>query len=559
VLKGTVDPDFVVHGSLATVDRPGAFVRLSDGTCYIRGDFPGQPDAIDLTGLRIHDGFRLGPLTLRRREVTAFWTTPPAQRQALLTRQLARPATLPHIPPRRELDRARTHAESASERLQQVARMTERSLRLSRGSLREVHAIEELLKRTPPPPESLLASREAFLDLIHYDADRYDALYEAIEASNPGITEQLLGLREDQVALMQRYSRGTAYEPRVSSLARSHADFKAAEQTYVEIDRRFKLAATWIDERDRLLDEFRRRADAIVRDAFADVVALPFVEGVEVSVDDEILDIKVKITGRRSLVDPVDFLSEANLDLLALLFLCARAEAAADLGQSQVLVLDDVFQSVDAAYRIRMARFLVERLQSWQLIVLTHDRLWAEELDRIVRAVQGQVLVRRIERWSFQDGPRVSAARFDPSERVTSALEDADATHLSWATGLCLEEICEELSWRLAASVPRQYGDRYTLNTLWEAVASKLKKFGLKTILAPVTYQLGLRNIGSHANVWAKNLSLTEARDFALAVLALLDAVYCKTCANYVKAVTPKLLSCERGCKQLRLQSGGKA
>jgi hypothetical protein len=81
-------------------------------------------------------------------------------------------------------------------------------------------------------------------------------------------------------------------------------------------------------------------------------------------------------------VAPRTVLSEASLDLLALLTLLYLIKTAAPFGQSEVIVLDDIFSSVDSTVRNRIAEHLFAEFHDWQLILSFHDRLWFEQFRR---------------------------------------------------------------------------------------------------------------------------------------------------------------------------------
>ena len=123
---------------------------------------------------------------------------------------------------------------------------------------------------------------------------------------------------------------------------------------------------------------------------------------------------------------PVAVLSEANLDLLALLVFCGIVEAAADHGQAKFLIFDDVFQSVDAVYRERACRYLAERFRDWQLFFTDHDRLWFSILGDTLRPVGVPYLPREIVRWSFEDGPMIRDAVLDPDGPLRRAMVHAE-------------------------------------------------------------------------------------------------------------------------------------
>jgi len=103
------------------------------------------------------------------------------------------------------------------------------------------------------------------------------------------------------------------------------------------------------------------------------------------------------------------------------------------------------------------------------------------------------------------------------------------------ATGILLEEICQELSWRLGASVPRRQGDRYTLGDLWPGVAKLLRKVGLAARVDSVNQRLEIRNLlGGHFNDYADSIAWSDIRLLAEDVLAIYGAVYCDLCDDWI-------------------------
>jgi len=93
---------------------------------------------------------------------------------------------------------------------------------------------------------------------------------------------------------------------------------------------------------------------------------------------------------------PVDhpqlFLNEARLSALALAIYCAGrklAEIQANNDMPWIMVLDDVLIGLDQANRVPLLDVLAEHYRDWQIIILTHDRVWfdiARQYQRIGQA-----------------------------------------------------------------------------------------------------------------------------------------------------------------------------
>ncbi|WP_279483822.1 AAA family ATPase [Aureimonas sp. SK2] len=89
---------------------------------------------------------------------------------------------------------------------------------------------------------------------------------------------------------------------------------------------------------------------------------------------------------------PQYFLNEARLSALALaIYFAGRklAERQAVNDMPRIMVLDDVLIGLDQANRIPLLDVLAEEFRDWQVIVLTHDRVWfdiARQYQRVGKA-----------------------------------------------------------------------------------------------------------------------------------------------------------------------------
>jgi hypothetical protein len=253
------------------------------------------------------------------------------------------------------------------------------------------------------------------------------------------------------------------------------------------------------------------------------------------------LDLEVVLTsGQRA--DPAHVLSEANRDLLALLMFTAIAQtSAAVLDQSRVMVLDDVFQSVDAPIRVAAIDHLLTTMGGWQFIVTVHDRLWREQVLSQFRRHGIQVRSYEIIRWTDADGPRLRLSDGSATERLERALQTGDPVAIAGHAGQHLEEVCGILSWTLPTSVRRRRNDQYTIGDLWPGVYKQLKRTNVQAIAEEVDRYLHLRNLlGAHYNEWAQGASVAEAERFANAVGDLVRSVKCDSCGGLIEATNSK-------------------
>ena len=266
-----------------------------------------------------------------------------------------------------------------------------------------------------------------------------------------------------------------------------------------------------------------------------------YVRGIEIHVanqSDMSLDFTVVLENEEK-ISPVMLFSEANRDLLALLIYFEYIFYSVKFGQAKVLVLDDIFQSVDSTIRFKVMQYLIDRFYDWQIIITTHDRLWKEQLTQLFRNHSKPLFQFEIMSWSFKRGPRIVGSSNNFDEKLQKAMEVGSTADVCASAGYLLEYMCEKLSVILSTSIKRKYGDRYTIGDLWPGIFKELKKTQGKVVFTELNDLLYLRNmVGSHYNEWSLSLSRAEANDFAKAVLDSYYLVCCRKCGRWIKDIS---------------------
>jgi hypothetical protein len=271
--------------------------------------------------------------------------------------------------------------------------------------------------------------------------------------------------------------------------------------------------------------------------SFKDITRATHVESLDVLVAKSgpvSLDVVVRFDNGTSAL-PQQAFSEGYKDLVALLLFLAITKKAGELGQAKVLILDDALQSVDASVRVGVMDYVLERFKDWQLIVTGHDRGWLAQLRALFNRRGRPVVERTISRWSFENGIEVSGAARLRVDTVQAGLEQHDERMTAAAVGILLEEICQELSWRLESSVHRRQGDRYTLGDLWPGIAKLLRPLGLGNAVDGINQRLEIRNLlGGHFNDFADSISWSDIQLLAEDVLTVYDVVHCDICGEWI-------------------------
>ena len=244
---------------------------------------------------------------------------------------------------------------------------------------------------------------------------------------------------------------------------------------------------------------------------------------------------------------PQQVFSEGYKDLIALLFFLAVTKRAHRSGQAPVLILDDVLQSVDSTVRLDVMDYILDEFGDWQLIVTGHDRAWHAQLRELFNRKGIQVADRQIIRWDFEDGLIIREAAWNTVASLKDALERSDMQAIASVSGVLLEQISQELSWRLAASVQRRPGDRYTLGDLWPGVKKALNTTPAKDVCHEIDQLIVIRNlIGAHYNDWAAAISDADVLRLATAAQLLYELTFCVKCHTWVER-RGSAISCDKG------------
>ena len=474
--------------NLAVGGAPGVAVTLDNGLTVKRGggcvDKPGVHPA---EATAIIDGFQFSPITIRRQDIEYFWRVPENERQAFFFDYL------------RDYD-----APSKAD--------TPEALDEKRKRATEAHA------RAAVFLSKLSGVGSADLPKRHTQTRSF---FERKLVPKFGIR---------QVGGRRRVPR------------RIHQAFLIFQSTLKEIevlDQKIREIDTPEVISGRDLTQILQNTTDRVTAGFASISKLTWIKDVVILAGTQSqLSIRLVLANDRE-VDPVQVLSEASLDLLALLILVEVHIACAALGQSPVIVLDDVFQSVDTVNRVRTLDHILSRLSGWQIIFTLHDRLWLELVRRAMNRASHTYIAAEVLPGSFGTSPDLRNSAGSSAEQLRGLIERRDAPGvLASSSGRLLEELCETLSINLGCKIARRPGDRYTLGDLWPGVASSLRKHGsspLQGAAEEVSKFVDLRNIaGAHYNEWAGSLADEEALEFARATLALWDASRCPSCGAFL-------------------------
>lgn len=273
------------------------------------------------------------------------------------------------------------------------------------------------------------------------------------------------------------------------------------------------------------------------------------------------IDMESEFFGKRS--DARLYFSESHLDTLGVaLFLALRKKQATTDPQFKMLVLDDIFHSVDSRHRHRAARLIIDEFRDHQFIITTHDPIWFALLQEAVNdfRLRDAVLFRRISGWTLENGPiwgdHEAEYEFLNSDKINTA-QPAD---IASKAGRLLEEILKPLCDQLGISVPFRQYRRYDLGVLWPAFKSTATKhigFAEKhrTLLEEIDLTDWIRNeIGAHSNQSPAPATMDEAKNFALLVVKLYQVSRDTNCGHFIEEVDAPKGDWVCRCGNLRYQ-----
>ncbi|MHB8968824.1 MAG: AAA family ATPase [Pirellulaceae bacterium] len=247
-------------------------------------------------------------------------------------------------------------------------------------------------------------------------------------------------------------------------------------------------------------------------------------------------------------IPPQAIFSESHLDTLG--FCVWLALAKRESPNQTIVLIDDIFSSVDATHLARVIDLLgVESQNFLQVIVSTHYRLW---WDRCQNA-QG---IQRIHlgQWCATSG---IAAQNMPlvSQQLQQliAMPVLDRQAVSSKAGILLESVLNDLTLLFECPIPRNKANLYTLGTLLNGCSKLFTRHNLSVQLntnwnvdgqAEDWQATAVRNafdrvnalqfirnqVGCHFNAPGMDIPDQDVRGFGQATLELVAAITCPNC-----------------------------
>jgi len=267
-------------------------------------------------------------------------------------------------------------------------------------------------------------------------------------------------------------------------------------------------------------------------------------------------------------VPPQAYFSDSHLDTLGFCvwLALAKREDPADA----ILVIDDVFTSVDAPHLTRIIDLLAVECTSFcQVIVTTHYRNWRDRY-RVSHGPGNNVQLIELQRWTLLRGisPRTSTLAIDDLATAITATS-FDRQIICSRAGILLEAILDGLSLQYRCSIARTRDGDYTLGELMDGCTKLFKTLtirrpkagdssgatediAMKPLLNSVGSLAFVRNqVGCHFNLAGSDISDADICRFGDDTVALVRAVTCTECGDMCRRKKGTFFECTCGKTQM--------
>ncbi len=266
-------------------------------------------------------------------------------------------------------------------------------------------------------------------------------------------------------------------------------------------------------------------------------------------------------------VAPQAYFSESHLDTLGFCLWLSIAKLSS--GGDAVIVLDDVFTSVDNAHFTRILDLLVSECDGFnQMIITTHNRQWRDRYAS-QQIPQDKTSFVELQSWTRGGGIRAGKTRVNV-ETLLEHLEISpfDRQIVASKAGVLAETLFDWLTQVYECPLPRRRGGNYTLGDLCNGVKRLSKQLVIrraaegddKTIeevsLLPlfnaITELTWIRDqVGAHFSLKGADVADADVRQFAQNVTRLAATLACPQCGGLAQKPKGTHFAC--GCARTQM------
>lgn len=264
---------------------------------------------------------------------------------------------------------------------------------------------------------------------------------------------------------------------------------------------------------------------------------------------------------RQQGIPPQAYFSDSHLDTLG--FCVWLSIAKRGIAQDTIIVLDDVFTSVDSVHLRRIVELLTDEAENFdQVIITTHYRQWRDRY-RYMQSASGNVHLIELHRWSLERGVRACNSKLVLEElREALGKEPFDRQDIASRAGILLESIFDTLALQYGCRTRHTRNDDHTLMELSNGCSGLFRKLQIGkshqlahlpltveqiraaqeedfTITCPLDTFSGIKDssfvrnqVGCHYNLSGMGISDEEVERFGNDVLSLATAITCQNCGT---------------------------
>lgn len=267
-------------------------------------------------------------------------------------------------------------------------------------------------------------------------------------------------------------------------------------------------------------------------------------------------------------IPPQAYFSDSHLDTLG--FCVWLALAKRDDPEEVILVLDDVFTSVDAPHLTRIVDLLAVECTSFcQVIVTTHYRNWRDRY-RVSHGPGNNVQLIELQRWTLLRGISPSSSRLAIDDLIAAVgASPFDRQAACSQSGILMEAVLDGLSLQYRCNVARTRDGDYTLGELIDGCTKLFKKLSIRrpkagdasgaledVAMQPLLNAVGsltfVRNqVGCHFNLAGSDISDADVLRFGNDTVALVQAATCAICGDMCRRKKGTFFECTCGKTQM--------
>jgi hypothetical protein len=264
--------------------------------------------------------------------------------------------------------------------------------------------------------------------------------------------------------------------------------------------------------------------------------------------------VELEITfGGEEISPSFKYLSESQLNSIGLSIFLASVKHFNP--KFKFLILDDIINSFDGYKRPRVIDLLLEHFSDYQILLLTHDSVWADQLQKKFP----QWIRNHFVGWDYTIGPIIRSGK-NCYEQIDELLLNDNPSEAGRAFGVYLEGILQELCEKLGAEVKYNCRNAFTLSELFQSFETRMKKQlkGNNSVVKSIQGlkgDIGFRNFCAHWKETEVPYTSEEIKDIIQKWKDIENEISCRKCnkfVNYEKNGTYEHISCPCRCLNLK-------